>query len=115
MTVWEHAHTHTERKTSCQVGGIDRQQGQSPHTQNYSEPLKKTHHIIDPCFKTRRHGANGVCVRGWLGDTVFMACQICHSTQKEAQTVDTVGRVSRMIYNVCFSSTVSAYVQRHDM
>lgn len=28
-----------------------------------------------------------------------MACWICHSTQKEAQAVDTVGRASPMIHN----------------
>lgn len=58
-----------------------------------------------------------VCVFGGVEgvDTVFMACQICHSTQKEeAQVVDTVGRVSLTIHNVCFKScsTVSEYVQR---
>lgn len=33
-----------------------------------------------------------VCVCVCVGGTVFMACPICHSTQKEARVVDTVGR-----------------------
>lgn len=87
LTVWKythtHIHTHTRWKASCQVGGINRRLGQRPqHKQNYLEPLKK-HHIVSVLVWTthRRHGAKKV-EEG--GDTVFMACPICHSTPKHS-------------------------------
>lgn len=103
------SHTQNERKTSCRLGGVNRQLGQSPQQKhNYQYSSYKRHHIIVSVLVLQHVDVmvQKVCV------CVCMACHTCHSTQTEAQAGDTGGRG---ITHDSQHFIESACAQRHDM